>query len=76
VAVLWKRLPDADARISQWFRPGNHNFLRLTRIMRSLNVLGLPEYARSLLGQLEQLYSEHPEVVGERTIGYGRRAVG
>jgi hypothetical protein len=44
--------------------------------MRSLNVLGLPEYARSLLGQLEQLYSEHPEVVGERTIGYGRRAVG
>lgn len=46
--------------------------------MRSLSVLGLPEYARSLLGQLEQLYlySEHPEVVGERTIGYWRRAVG
>jgi hypothetical protein len=70
-----ERLPDADTRIRQWFRPGNHNFLRLTRIMRSLTVLGLPEYARSLLGRLEELYSERPEVIGELTIGYWRRAV-
>jgi hypothetical protein len=70
-----ERAPDADARISEWFRPGNHNFLRLTRIMRSLSVLGLPEYARSLLGQLEQLYGERPQIVGDLTIDHWRRAV-
>ncbi len=69
-----ERLPDADARIAEWFRPGNHNFLRLTRIMRSLTVLGLPEYARALLGQLEQLYSGRPEIVGQRTIEFWGRA--
>lgn len=69
-----ERLPDADARIAEWFRPGNHNFLRLTRIMRSLTVLGLPDHARALLGQLEQLYSERPEIVGQRTIAFWERA--
>ncbi len=71
-----ERAPNASNRIAEWLRPGNHNFLRLTRIMRSLNVLGLAEYARSFLGQLEQLYSEHPQIVGDRTIGYWRRAAG
>jgi hypothetical protein len=70
-----ERAPDADERIGEWFRPGNHNFLRLTRIMRSLVVLGLPEHARSLLGQLEQLYSEWPAIVGDLTIGYWRDSV-
>jgi hypothetical protein len=69
-----ERTPDTDQRLADWLRPGNHNFLRLTRIMRSLTILGLPEYARSLLGQLEQLYNEHPQIVGELTIGYWRRA--
>jgi hypothetical protein len=70
-----ERASNASERIADWLRPGNHNFLRLTRIMRSLSVLGLPEYARSLLGQLEQLYSEYPQVVGDLAIGYWRRAV-
>jgi hypothetical protein len=69
-----ERAPEADARLSEWFRPGNHNFLRLTRIMRSMSVLGLPEYARALLGQLEQLYSERPQIVGDLTIDHWRRA--
>ena len=70
-----ERAPNASERIADWFRPGNHNFLRLTRIMRSLSVLGLHDHARALLGQLEQLYSEHPQIVGERTIGFWRGAV-
>ncbi len=71
-----ERAPNASERIADWCRPGNHNFLRLTRIMRSLAVLGLSDHARSLLGQLEQLYNEHPQIVGERTIGFWRRAAG
>jgi hypothetical protein len=71
-----ERAPDSSERIADWLRPGNHNFLRLTRILRSLTVLGLPAYARSLLGQLEQLYREQPQIVGERTIAFWRRAAG
>lgn len=71
-----ERAPDGGQRLGDWFRPGNHNFLRLTRIMRSLAVLGLREYAESLLAQLEQLYAEHPEIVGDLTISHWRRAPG
>ena len=36
------------ARSATWLRPGNHNHLRLTRIMGSLSALGLPDEARGL----------------------------
>lgn len=32
----------------RWLRPGNHNHLRLTRIMQSLSILGLKNEARAL----------------------------
>jgi opioid growth factor receptor-like protein len=35
-------------RARTWLRPGNHNHLRLTRIMQSLSALGLPDEARGL----------------------------
>jgi hypothetical protein len=35
-------------RAANWLRPGNHNHLRLTRIMQSLSALGLPAEARAL----------------------------
>lgn len=37
-----------SARAGTWLSPGNHNHLRLTRIMQSLNTLGLDEDARTL----------------------------
>ena len=33
---------------ANWLRPANHNHLRLTRIMKSLTLLGLSEEARAL----------------------------
>ena len=36
------------ARAGTWLTPGNHNHLRLTRIMQSLHTLGLEEDARAL----------------------------
>jgi hypothetical protein len=43
------------ARAAEWLTPGNHNLLRVTRILRSLTLLGLPEAARAFLDALEQL---------------------
>ena len=37
-----------EARAAQWLTPGNHNHLRLTRIMQSLAALGLEPEARAL----------------------------
>lgn len=38
-----------------WMRAGNHNFLRITRILSSLRLFGLTEEAEALLDVLEVL---------------------
>ena len=35
---------DWDTKSTNWIKPGNHNFLRITRILMSLSLLGLKEY--------------------------------
>jgi hypothetical protein len=62
-------------RSPNWLRPRDHNFLRLTRIMASLDLLGDPLLAAALQGCLERLYGEYPSLIGETTIGYWRGAI-
>jgi len=60
-------------RSSEWIeRP--HNFLRISRILRSLSLLGCAPQARALLGCLEAIFSENADAIGSRTLGYWRRA--
>jgi Opioid growth factor receptor (OGFr) conserved region len=61
-----------------WLHPGNHNHLRLSRILRSLRVLGLENEAAALWEALRRLY-ERETAVGRRvitteTFGFWRRA--
>jgi hypothetical protein len=63
------------SRAARWLRPGNHNFLRLTRIMTSLSLLGEPALAAALQACLEGLYAEQPERIGPVTIRYWRAAI-
>ena len=67
--------PDFPRQAGNWLRPGNHNLLRLTRILRCLTLLGLSEHARALLACLEALDSEHPGQIGATTLRYWRGAV-
>lgn len=64
------------ARAATWLTPGNHNHLRLTRILKCLSLLGLEAYARALLRCLEAIAAEHPGVVSAATLGHWRGAVG
>jgi hypothetical protein len=64
-----------DEYIRIWLTPGNHNFLRISRILRSLSLLGLRAHARAFLACLEQIYADHPQTIGSTTIDYWRRAV-
>jgi len=63
-------------RSANWLTPGNHNFLRLTRILKSLATLGLADRATQLLACLEEIYATDESVIGPRTIAFWRRAAG
>lgn len=58
-------------RAQNWLRPGNHNLLRISRILRALTLLGLEREARAFLAALEALHAE----VGPVALAYWRRAV-
>ena len=64
-----------DERRQIWLHAGNHNFLRISRILRSLTLLGCAGHASAFLECLEEIYAESPEAIGTTTIGYWRRAV-
>lgn len=67
------RVTDAFTERSRvWLHPGNHNFLRITRILTSLRILGLREHARALLSCLEGLAGVR-EVAGD-SLGFWRSA--
>jgi Opioid growth factor receptor (OGFr) conserved region len=59
---------------SGWLSPGNHNHLRLTRILRSLRVLGEPRAARALFDALSDIYYDEgrggPNPISERTFRF------
>jgi hypothetical protein len=67
--------PDFHERSQVWLSPSNHNYLRMTRILTSLRVLGLPDHAAALLSQLELIARTNRAVIGEETLTFWRRAV-
>ena len=69
-----QRSPTFPSRAAEWLRPSNHNFLRLTRILRSLWLLGCRDHARALLGCLEGIYADNARIIGEKTMHIWRRA--
>jgi hypothetical protein len=75
IPVRIGQAPDFHRRAQVWLRPGNHNYLRITRILKSLVLLGLEDYARALLAFLEKLYATESAAIGARTLDYWRRAV-
>jgi hypothetical protein len=62
-----------------WIFPGNHNHLRITRILKSLMTLGLEEEARAFYDCLEDIYraesTRSNPGISEATVSFWRRAV-
>lgn len=67
--------PDFPPQPHDWLSPGNHNLLRLTRILRSLALLGLPGHARALLTCLEGVERQYPDAIGPVTMCHWWAAV-
>ena len=68
--------PGFVARSRGWLHAGNHNHLRLTRILTSLRLLGLEDHARALFNRLDAIARDHPHAVSATTLAYWRKAVG
>ncbi len=59
-----------------WLTPGNHNFRRITRILRSMALLGHTSLSQEFLTSIEDVCAEHGAVIGSDSMSHWRRAVG
>jgi hypothetical protein len=57
-------------RAANWLGAGNHNHLRLTRILRCLTILGLVEEARALFAALDRVYRDESTQITTRTYAF------
>jgi hypothetical protein len=73
--LVVKEIPTFEERSENWLTLNNHNHLRLTRILRSMTLLGCEAHADALLAGLERLYVTYGAVIGEETMRYWRDAV-
>ncbi|WEK48617.1 MAG: opioid growth factor receptor-related protein [Candidatus Kaistia colombiensis] len=69
------RTEEFPLQARNWLRPGNHNLLRISRILRALTLLGLEREARAFLAALEALHGEAGDRLGPVALSYWRRAV-
>jgi hypothetical protein len=67
--------PNFAERGRNWLTPYNHNYLRITRILKCLVALGLADRARAFLACLKELYSEYGDEIGPETLGFWEKAV-
>ena len=58
-----------------WVRRGDHNHLRLTRIMKSLSLLGLETDAKMLQTCLLKIAEANPQDISPSTVSYWKGAV-
>ncbi|MDI1487459.1 MAG: hypothetical protein OHK93_006729 [Ramalina farinacea] len=77
-AVHITRSPNFAQKARKWglLTRFSHNHLRITRIIRSLRVLGCEQAARAFYEALVEVgEAKYPGVIGERSLGFWRRAV-
>jgi hypothetical protein len=61
-------------RKQNWITPFNHNYLRVTRILKSLRLLGLPGHASAFFECLAAIYAENRPAIGEKTFDFWKNA--
>lgn len=73
-----RELPDCAQRAQNWLSPGNHNHLRITRILRCAALCGLEEEARAFFAWLSTIYDRQRAktwpAISPNTFEYWRNA--
>src|ERR1019366_6849365 len=74
------RAPNFATEATVWLSPGNHNHLRITRILRCLSLLGLEAEAKAFFDRLSEIYQDEQNkpvpAISDETMLYWREAVG
>ena len=65
--------PTFHLRERVWLTPGNHNHLRITRILDSLRLLSMPDLAVAFFAALEDVYARHPAAISGTTYEFWSR---
>lgn len=73
-SIQVKRAPDFDVKSGTWLTQGNHNHLRLTRIISSTKTLGLEAYSTALFTCLAEIYDDYPGRISPVTYRYWRNS--
>jgi len=73
--VAIKRGETWSDRSANWLTPHNHNYLRISRILRCLVLLGCEDRSHAFLVCLEHLYETNRRVIGDVTVRYWRNAI-
>jgi hypothetical protein len=66
---------DFDAKSRNWLTTANHNHLRITRILKSLILLGLKRESQEWFAALQRVHVANADVIGQTTYEYWRNAV-
>lgn len=66
---------DFVKRKNCWVTKSNHNFLRITRILKSLKMFGFEKEAQMFFDQLEKIYQDNRNEIGNKTFQYWKDAV-
>jgi len=78
--VSVNRAPNFTAKATVWLSPGNHNHLRITRILKCLNGLGLEAEAKAFFDCLSEIYEDEQSkpmsAISDETMLYWREAAG
>jgi hypothetical protein len=65
-----------EDRIKSWMTISNHNFQRISRILKFLKLMGMNSYAELFFIELKLLYdSKYKKIIGKYTYDYWNNAV-
>ncbi len=64
------RSEDYSNRKQEWVCPFDHNYLRITRILKYLVIFGLEDEAQAFYECLRQIYRESSDYIGGETSQY------
>jgi len=74
-AIAIHRADNYPQRQREWVQPFNHNFLRITRILKCLVLFGLRAEAEAFYACLQSIYQENAQQIGYETFQYWTKAI-
>lgn len=71
----FEKAEDYEQRSKNWITPYNHNYKRITRILKCLRLCDLDYFASQFYNLLCTIYMENQEIIGETSFQYWTDAV-